>query len=50
MQITIKRSKKKKEWFYSVELSSRLSKLIEKQDIIGLCDKFYKLIDKISKL
>lgn len=50
MKITIKSLKKKKEWFYSVELSDRLSKLIEKQDIIDLCDKFYKLIDKISKL
>lgn len=50
MQIKIKSSKKKKERFYSVELSDRLSKLVEKQDIVDLCDKFYKLIEKISKL
>lgn len=49
MRVTIKYSKKKRNEFIDVELSSRLSKFIEKQNILELINIVNKIVDKILK-
>jgi hypothetical protein len=50
MRVTIKILKKKKNCVFDVDFSDRLSAYIEKQDLVVVIDKFYKFVDKISKL
>lgn len=50
MKIIIKRLKKKKDYLYDIELSNRLSKFVEKQNIVEVIDKFSKLMSNILKL
>lgn len=50
MKVTYQFAKRKKNNIVVFELNDRLTKFIEKQNIEVLFDKFYKLIDKVSKL
>lgn len=49
MKATIKYSKKKRTEFIDIELSSRLSKFIEKQNMLELINVVDKIVDKMSK-